>query len=368
MKRVNLPAAMRQQVSIKKLPIIDQKRMASVYRRHRNSIKSEALLRSNSQEAMSLLEGNLSLLTRLFLIFKTEGNHDLLIKHLAAQSKLLSSSPRSLIPFVIIVRASKPLDLISPATVNIRAGDYAGEIDLSKSAAWFLIFGRQPQTHAAVEQPAVVSASDSSSGAAGSLNRVTPVVEEQQKTQQLQSPAAAVESSSSSSDQKLPSTTTFRMEHLTQLAYIPNPRIPPPETYKWFDCEELFGTTSTSKQNLADAEKQNNKNSSDEEPVESPHHSTTSLSENSNEALQCCVCLSDPATIMMLPCRHVCMCFDCFRGMEEDEGTETAGSQADRMKRDWEAAESCEYVQVNVSCNQCPVCRSKVKAWVEISK
>lgn len=54
---------------------------------------------------------------------------------------------------------------------------------------------------------------------------------------------------------------------------------------------------------------------------------------------QCVVCLSDVARVIVLPCRHQCMCLDCFKSMDGED--------------------------VLVRVHQCPICRVNVRAWVE---
>lgn len=148
---------------------------------------------------------------------------------------------------------------------------------------------------------------------------------------------------------------TFRVEHVKQLSRVQELNNSNGETeLKWLEIDELFKTTeNASKEDLA---------------ANSPHHSTTSLSVESKDDSppQCCVCLSDEATILILPCRHVCMCTDCFQG-SSDEAQQQQTRQAKQVQTR-QAAENCEFIQVNVTCNICPVCRTKVRSWVEIIK
>ncbi|KAI3640686.1 hypothetical protein MIR68_001564 [Amoeboaphelidium protococcarum] len=68
---------------------------------------------------------------------------------------------------------------------------------------------------------------------------------------------------------------------------------------------------------------------------------------------QCVVCLSDYARIITLPCRHNCMCFDCFKLPQQQ-----VAQRADDGH--------LEVQQQQARVTQCVACRAEILGWVEI--
>ncbi|KAI3642360.1 hypothetical protein MP228_011915 [Amoeboaphelidium protococcarum] len=103
------------------------------------------------------------------------------------------------------------------------------------------------------------------------------------------------------------------------------------ETEQWLLLEDIFISSSQSMKSLQSLE---NKGTSLNLP-------------------QCVVCLSDYARIITLPCRHNCMCLDCFKlpqsqvAQRTDDGFFEAQQQQSRV-------------------TQCVACRAEIQGWVEI--
>ena len=105
--------------------------------------------------------------------------------------------------------------------------------------------------------------------------------------------------------------------------------------------------------------------------------------ENSDKTPQCVVCLCDPAVICILPCRHVCMCLDCWK---TGDGTQAAANEnqnpqsqnttntpRQRMRLDdnrpieYQDSGHDNQERATLKCPNCPVCRGSVSSWIEIS-
>jgi hypothetical protein len=91
---------------------------------------------------------------------------------------------------------------------------------------------------------------------------------------------------------------------------------------------------------------------------------------------QCVVCLSDPAQIIILPCRHLCVCLDCWKGTSNQPEPQPPAPISDTPSLSVSNEPALEMHSI-ISSNsavtrsqftQCPVCRSSVKSWVEMQQ
>lgn len=113
------------------------------------------------------------------------------------------------------------------------------------------------------------------------------------------------------------------------------------------------------------------------------------IDETSEEQPQCVVCLSDAAQLFILPCRHLCLCMDCWVGgattsgaagtvdtasngpvvepIENDEGLVVRQEDGTESSPAMELQVMSE-ARVQTNWTACPVCRGPVKSWIEMAE
>ena len=96
------------------------------------------------------------------------------------------------------------------------------------------------------------------------------------------------------------------------------------------DLEAVLGKLKATKEEMQRRQLQQTSKSSDK---------TSAGSSNNNNNL-CCICLDAPKSVLVLPCKHFCVCANCVRGGTNGGG---GGGPAARTLR------------------QCPVCRAAVQ-------
>ncbi|KAI3662388.1 hypothetical protein MP638_004912 [Amoeboaphelidium occidentale] len=236
---------------------------------------------------------------------------DLMTKHLRSLMKTNPSRPT--IPYLLIMRP------LGSTVFTYGAAQTKGTLDYSKVMSWLFVFGNIRKTDAGKETEP---------------------------------------SANNSTQPDLPQQTTRREKHYVAFEYAREllyaPRIPiipsmlglsktQEESFdlnEWWEIEEVFGALSST------ASLKLNENA-EQDPSQLP---------------QCCVCLSDPAKVAILPCRHLCMCFHCYRAgdgsSKKVSGPPTLVMQQDSIKPG--------AMQTTVKWSGCPVCRSPVRSWIEM--
>lgn len=111
-------------------------------------------------------------------------------------------------------------------------------------------------------------------------------------------------------------------------------------SFNWFELLDIYGTQS----------------------------STTSLSENGE---MCVVCISEECNVIVLPCRHSCMCVNCLRGDEEDDsGLEVENSELEKKGKPTQ--KKLFYKEFGnkdqIKWQVCPICRANIEGWIETNK
>ncbi len=133
----------------------------------------------------------------------------------------------------------------------------------------------------------------------------------------------------------------------------------------WYTLDELYGPSSSI-------------------------HSLDRLSAAPEDQPQCVICLSDPAHLLILPCRHLCMCLDCWKNSGLESAPPSAGAPttsntnepiSNRSRTQEEEGYGIENAQPRTNAYEldsldgketkwtsCPVCRGDVRGWIEMSE
>lgn len=140
-----------------------------------------------------------------------------------------------------------------------------------------------------------------------------------------------------------------------------------PAHFQWLVIEDLYG------------------------PTKSPQGSVDSVAGDSNKAKdesdsrhQCVICLSDDCEVVLLPCRHLCMCMDCWKRGDGNQSASPAtvgseppagdsGSDANIIAQPQEsttgnnastAVSRGSNVDIGSRWVGCPVCRAPIRSWI----
>lgn len=141
------------------------------------------------------------------------------------------------------------------------------------------------------------------------------------------------------------------------------------DSKKWFAIEEMYGSNAVSKSSV-------NVNSDPASPM-TPMTPVNISSQEDETSNLCVVCLTDPSQVVILPCRHKCMCLDCFKSGPNGESYQQpniAREQAEGNDQNQAGAQNIESDGTDeilsdrnrtVRWTTCPVCRTPLRAWIE---
>lgn len=123
--------------------------------------------------------------------------------------------------------------------------------------------------------------------------------------------------------------------------------------YIWLEHEEIFGSSS-SNQDLSTQ----------------PSEGTAATTEFEPTSQLCVICLSDPAQVIVQPCRHCCTCIECWRldSTVQVVNSTSAGSNVPSTPQSPQNPEVDKVTErISVKWTTCPVCRGSVEGWVEMN-